>query len=97
TGIDDARLPVEPHPPQPAPFLFVVIDEHRYRRVGGDVSQSLEVPGPFRFCVDREIQVVTLEGEADRDEVWDSAVTDGRQVGDASRGRAPAHLVLVHA
>ena len=59
----------QPHPPEPRPVLVVVVDQHLDARIGLDVAQPLQAPGPLRLLVDRRVQRVALDHEADRDDV----------------------------
>ena len=48
------------------PVIVVVIHEHGHRGIGGDVAQPLQVGCPLGLVVDREVERVAIEREAER-------------------------------
>src|SRR5438132_1539547 len=91
--LDDSRPPVEPHPPQARPVLVPVVDQHLDRGVRLDVREPLEPARRLGLRVDRGVERVAVEREADRDDVWAAVPPYGREPPDPGqlrrrRGRA---------
>src|SRR5437763_516153 len=91
-----SRRAFDPHPPELAPVLLVMVEQHGDRRVGRDVAQALKVGRALGLCVDREIDALPFDRKGDRDDVWSSPRSSRRQAGDARVGNTPSHNRRVH-
>ena len=97
SGRQGPDAPVAPHPPQPGPVIVVVVvDEHRHRRMGGDVGQALQRRRPLRLGVDRAVHRVAGEDEDEGNDVRTAVAPHRRQPGDPSGAEASAGLLAVH-
>src|SRR5262249_44488660 len=65
--VEDPRAAAQADPPQPAPFLLVVVDEDRDLGPGPRVLDPAQRPRALRLAVDRGVERVAVEHEHDRD------------------------------
>lgn len=85
---DDGGLAGGSNPPQVRPILLVVVEQELSGGVRLDVGQPLEKLSRFRLVVDRRIDQVTCDHEADRHQVRATGGGDGGETADAScRGK----------
>jgi len=70
-AIDDPGGPGHEHEAQAAPVLFVVIDDQGDPGIRFDVADPAEAAwgGPFGLLVDRRVDRLPIDGEADGDDV----------------------------
>jgi len=73
-----------------------MVDEDRDRRVRCDVAQALEIGAPLGLEVNREVQGLPIDSEADRNDVRPSIGAGRRQSRNRRRRESTAHLTLVH-
>ena len=80
--VEHPRRSFQPHPPQPRPVLFVVVDQHRDFRAVADVLEALQAARPLGLLVDGRVEDVSVEGEAERDEVRATPAVERGQAAD---------------
>jgi hypothetical protein len=93
---DHAGGAVGTHPPELPPVVLVMVRENRDRGIDGDVPEALEVRRRFWFCVDREVQRVSIHRKNNRHDVRPSLIAHRRKASDLGLSKTPLCIAGFH-